>query len=118
VSAAVALEVSTLETADAGDGGSGAAGQPGQQNVGSGGNPLMTLNSCGGGNGGKGGAGGAGGGGAGGISVGIVWKGAMAPTVSADTTVTIGKFGAKGIGGVPGTNDGVVGVAQKVLAVN
>jgi hypothetical protein len=38
--------------------------------------------------------------------------------VSADTMITNGKPGAKGIGGEPGTNDGVVGVAQKVLPIN
>lgn len=114
----VMLEASTLTAADAGNGGTGAAGQTGQQDIGSGGNSLASANSCGGGTGGKGGNGGAGGGGAGGISVGIVWKGAMQPTVSADTTITTGKAGTKGNGGVPATNDGIAGVSQKILAAN
>jgi len=114
----VALESSTLTTADAGNGGTGAAGQPGQKEAGGGGSVADSLNSCGGGGGGFGGDGGAGGGGAGGISVGIVWKGGMAPTVSADTTTTNGKAGTKGNGGAPGTNDGIAGVSQKILSLN
>jgi hypothetical protein len=77
-----------------------------------------TLGACPGGNGGLGGDGGAGGGGAGGVSVGVLWKGAMAPTVTVDTTITNGKAGTSGIGGVPGTNNGIAGVAQKVLSLN
>ena len=107
---------STLSTADAGNGGYGAAGQQGQQLTAVGGDGFGT--GCDGGLGGPGGAGGAGGGGAGGISVGIVWKGAMAPTVSADTMITLGKAGTKGTGGVAGTNDGIAGVSQKVLSLN
>jgi hypothetical protein len=38
----------------------------------------------------------------------------MAPTLTATTTST-GKAGAKGSGGVPGTNDGIAGVKQDVL---
>jgi Protein of unknown function (DUF1565) len=114
----VVVEASTLLTADAGNGGGGAEGQPGQADIGAGGGVVSSINSCPGGNGGKGGAGAAGGGGAGGISVGIVWKGAMQPTVSADTTITNGKAGDAGPGGVPGTNDGMAGVAQKVLPLN
>jgi hypothetical protein len=112
------LEASSIATADAGDGGGGAAGQAGQDIAGMGGTVASTFNSCAGGNGGKGGAGGAGGGGAGGVSVGVLWKGAAQPTVSADTTITNGKVGAKGVGGEPNTNDGIVGVAQKILQVN
>jgi len=114
----VLLEACMLTTADAGNGGSGVDGQPGQQDIGSGGNSVASANSCGGGTGGKGAAGGASGGGAGGISVGVLWKGAMAPTVSVDTTITNGKAGAKGLGGAAGTNDGIAGVAQKVLPQN
>lgn len=118
VGSAVVLEACTLTTADAGNGGNGAAGQPALDDIGAGGGVVSSINSCPGGNGGKGGAGGAGGGGAGGISVGVLWKGVMTPTVSADTTITNGKAGAKGSGGVPGTNDGIAGVAQKVLPLN
>jgi hypothetical protein len=42
----------------------------------------------------------------------------MPPSVSPDTDTMNGKAGAKGIGGVPGANDGIVGVAQKVLQIN
>jgi hypothetical protein len=38
--------------------------------------------------------------------------------VSADTTITNGKAGMKGSGGEPGINDGIAGVAQKLLALN
>ncbi len=110
----ISLNACALVANDAGDGGSGAVGQPGQQVVGVGGSSLSIINSCNGGNGGKGGHGGAGGGGAGGISVSVVWRGASAPTLSADTTTAFGKAGAKGLGGVPGTNDGPDGVAQAV----
>jgi hypothetical protein len=114
----VVIESTVLATADAGNGGGGAAGQAGQAKAGSGGNSLDNANSCGGGVGGLGAAGAAGGGGAGGISIGVLWKGTTEPVLSVDTTVTNGKAGAKGIGGVPGTNDGVVGVAQKVRKVD
>ena len=59
-----------------------------------------------------------GGGGAGGISVGILWQGTTAPSVSADTTIITGNAGAKGPGGVPGVNDGVVGNAKTVLQLS
>jgi hypothetical protein len=113
----ITLEASSLTTADSGNGGAGAAGQLAKATIGAGGGVISSINSCPGGNGGKGGDGGAGGGGAGGISVGIVWKGAMAPTVSVDTTITNGKAGAKGAGGAA-TNDGIAGVAQKILPLN
>jgi hypothetical protein len=32
--------------------------------------------------------------------------------------ITNGKAGTKGTGGEPGNNDGVAGVAQKILALN
>lgn len=40
--------------------------------------------------------------GPGGISLGLLWKGALPPTVSADTdtTITNGNAGTKGVGGV------------------
>lgn len=115
LSSPVSLQATSIVTSDAGDGGNGAAGQPGQKEAGGGGAVVDTTNSCIGGNGGFGGDGGAGGGGAGGVSAGVLWKGAAQPTVSADTTITNGKAGAKGIGGTPGTNDGIAGVVQKVL---
>src|SRR6478736_3942086 len=68
------------------------------------------------GGGGGGGAGGAGGGAAGGISVGIAYQG-TAPTPDAATTITVGMSGTKGLGGVPGTNDGIDGKAQSILEV-
>ena len=110
----VLLQASTLTTADAGDGGSGRTGQSGQPESGAGGGVASTFNSCPGGNGGKGGDGGASGGGAGGISVAVVWKGSIAPTLT-DTTITTGKPGAAGIGGVPGSNDGVAGLRRDSL---
>ena len=51
---------------------------------------------------------------AGGISVGIVWHGETAPTQT-DTAIHIGIAGSGGVGGVPGTNDGLVGVERKLL---
>ena len=116
LNSSVTLQGCTLTTKDAGSGGSGHTGQPGQQTVGGGGIALNPLNSCAGGNGGKGGDGGPSGGGAGGISVGVLWKGTTAPTLSGGTTTT-GKAGAKGIGGLPGTNDGIAGVKQDMLQV-
>lgn len=113
----VSIESSDLVTADAGDGGGTVAGQPGDKTQGGfAGNPGPGA--CQGGAGGLGGDGGAGGGGAGGVSVGILWKGIAQPTVSANTTIVNGKLGAKGIGGAPGVNDGIAGVAQKLLQVN
>ena len=116
VNSPVTLDGCTLTSKDAGNGGAGHVGQPGQQTAGGGGNAINTLNSCGGGAGGKGGDGGASGGGAGGVSVGVVWKGALAPTLTNSTTMT-GKAGTKGIGGVPTMNDGIAGVKQDTLQV-
>ncbi len=99
----------TLVSGTAGNGGAGAAGQPGESQ---GGNPGVPDSSggCLGGRGGTGGAGGAGGGGAGGVSAGIVYKG-TAPALDAMTVSKFvqGQAGPKGVGGVPGTNDGVDG---------
>lgn len=102
-----------LVSANAGKGGNGVAGQPGQPIGGSAGS--FFGDGCAGGKGGKGGAGGAGGGGAGGISVGIAYQG-TAP-IPAASTITVGSSGTKGLGGVPGTNDGIDGKAQPVLEV-
>jgi hypothetical protein len=115
IESSVILEASSLVTADAGKGGAGAVGQAGQKEAGGGGAPVDTQNSCGGGSGGSGAAGGASGGGAGGISVGILWQGETPPGVSDDTSISTGKPGAKGAGGVPGSNDGIAGVAQEIL---
>jgi hypothetical protein len=109
---AVTLDHCELAAADAGKGGNGIAGQTGQMESGFAGNG--TLGGCQGGVGGLGGDGVPSGAGAGGISVGIIWKGDAAPTQSG-LTVTTGTAGAKGIGGDPGMNDGVDGVAQEVL---
>jgi hypothetical protein len=109
----VQIEASSLTTGNGGDGGKGLRGQAGQQSVGLGGSTVNPLNSCPGGNGGPGGDGGSSGGGAGGISVGILWSG-EAP-VQIDVASALGDPGARGIGGEPGENDGVAGVAQNVL---
>ncbi len=112
--ATVSLVESELVAGKGGNGGKGSAGQPPQSEYGFGG--TKTGNGCNGGNGGKGGAGGAGGGGAGGISVGILYKGTKPTTDAAtDGKITVGTKGNKGIGGAPGTNDGIDGVAQAVL---
>ncbi|MEI9947763.1 MAG: hypothetical protein WDO74_02000 [Pseudomonadota bacterium] len=110
----VVLNTCSLKTSDAGDGGAGIAGQFAQQQVGNGGNSVASTNSCGGGSGGKGADGGASGGGAGGVSVGVLWKGKIAPSLTGTTMIT-GRAGVKGMGGVPGTNDGIPGVKQDVL---
>ena len=115
VNSPVVLESCALVARDAGNGGSGRAGQPGQQDVGAGGGVILMINSCGGGNGGPGGSGGASGGGAGGISVGLVWNGEE-PMIDAPM-FTLGSAGGRGIGGDPGNNDGVDGVAREVLEV-
>jgi hypothetical protein len=103
-----------IETANAGDGGSGAIGQTGMTLGGNGGLPDA-LGGCQGGKGGPGGGGGASGGGAGGISAGIVHKGDAPTTDTID--YAIGQAGTKGDGGIPGTNDGVDGVAENVVEV-
>jgi hypothetical protein len=109
------LDASILAATDAGSGGTGAAGAAGGPGAarGNGGGGA-----CPGGNGGDGGRGGAGAGGSGGISAGILHKGA-APVVDGATeaTITVGKPGDKGTGGVPQTNDGKPGDAKKVLAL-
>ena len=110
------LDLVNLTAASAGNGGSGHAGQAGQQDVGFGGNVVTVGNACPGGNGGRGGNGGASGGGAGGISVGIVWTGVAEP-LQTQVTFQTGAPGEGGIGGEPGVNDGIDGVAQDVLEV-
>ncbi len=110
----VSVAQSQLASDDAGAGGKGVAGQPGQSPGGARGNGDNF--GCQGGIGGPGGNGGAGGGGAGGVSAGIVHKG-TAPTVDSNTTITPGKKGAPGIGGKPGSNDGIDGLAQDVVEV-
>lgn len=114
--ATVSLVNSSMQSGKAGDGGGGGTGQTAQ----TGGNPGIDQNAvgCSGGQGGNGGKGGNGAGGAGGISVGILWKGSTAPTMDTATTAAIvvaSKGGSKGIGGTPGGNDGIDGVAQNVL---
>jgi len=106
---------SELVTSDAGNGGSGASGQAGQTEYGFGG--LQSVGACPGGNGAGGGNGGAGGGGAGGISVAVLWKGTAAPAVDSGATIVLGKKGSKGVGGKPGSNDGIDGVAQNTFEV-
>lgn len=108
------LDTSEFSSSNAGNGGKGVAGQAGQAESGKGG--VQVPDGCGGGKGGKGGAGGAGGGAAGGISVGIAYQGS-APSPDPATTISVGTSGTKGLGGVPGTNDGIDGKAQNILEV-
>ncbi len=114
VSSSVSVNASELHAGNAGDGGKGSIGQGGQQGGYSG---LQSNPGCVGGTGGTGGTGGASAGGAGGISVGVLYKGSQ-PTLDPTTTTgtTVGKAGAKGVGGKPGTNDGIDGMAQPSLA--
>lgn len=109
----VTVDSSELVSADGGDGGTGVAGQTGQQIFGFGG--VKVASGCNGGDGGKGADGGPGGGGAGGVSAGVVWKG-KTPTLNG-TTPKLGNKGAKGVGGKPGTNDGIDGDAKPTLEV-
>ncbi len=105
----------TLTTGAAGKGGNGVAGQTGQKEFGFAGD--STAPACDGGNGAPGADGGAGGGAAGGVSAAVLWKGATAPVVDTGTNVKLGTQGAKGIGGKPGSNDGIDGLAQDVVEV-
>jgi hypothetical protein len=108
----VAIEDSEVAAAGGGDAGDGVAGQDGT----SGGDRGSSENACDGGAGGLGGKGGASGGGAGGISVGVLWNGEVGPSIGG-TEYMLGTPGAKGIGGEPGVNDGIDGVAEEVLEV-
>jgi hypothetical protein len=111
----VLVAESSVATGDGTSGGAGAAGQIGAAGATGG----VGMSACGGGNGAKGGDGAASGGGAGGISVGIVWKGEIAPIVDAATQIafTHGVAGKGGVGGAPGMNDGPDGIAQAVLGL-
>jgi hypothetical protein len=113
LTSSVTLEDSELLAALAGDSGNGAAGGEGQKEADDGG---AGRDSCDGGAGGYGGRGGAGGGGAGGISVGVLWRGESGPSILGNE-YTLGSPGAKGIGGEPGVNDGIEGVAEEVLEI-
>jgi hypothetical protein len=108
----VTVEGCELVTSDAGDGGAGATGQPGQTDAGRGGNG--SAGSCSGGEGGLGAAGGTGGGGAGGIVVALLFRGATAPAIDANTSIALGSPGAGGPGGIAGENDGIAGIAAAV----
>ncbi|HYO96437.1 MAG TPA: hypothetical protein VER33_18100 [Polyangiaceae bacterium] len=114
VNSGLLLEESQLTTAEAGRGGAGAAGQLGQ---GGGGAGARFGDGCDGGRGGSGATGGHGAGGAGGISVGVLFTGPRAVTIATDVTHTSGLAGAGGLGAATpaGTNDGIAGVAQRVL---
>lgn len=111
----VSVRSARLVSGTAGDGGQGIAGQEGQpggiRGSGSG-------DGCDGGKGGKGAEGGASGGGAGGLSVGILWKGDLAPTVSDDTAIEPGESGLGGVGGAPLENDGIRGASDDILRLN
>lgn len=113
VDSEVTLSESVLVAGGAGAGGAGSAGQEGQL----GGSAGAGVDGCRGGRGGTGGRGGAGGGGAGGISAGAVWIGTASPIFDA-SYVLKGDPGAAGIGGEPGVNDGIPGVAREVLEAN
>jgi hypothetical protein len=114
----VVLAECELTVANAGDGALGDVGQVGQAGGTGGAAPGGTYSApCVGGAGGPGGAGGAGGGGAGGVSVGIAWAGDFEPTVDEATEITVGDPGAAGVGGDPGNNDGIAGVALPMLEV-
>ncbi|HEX2881643.1 MAG TPA: hypothetical protein VHO25_19090, partial [Polyangiaceae bacterium] len=116
----VDLTACDLMVATAGDGSQGDVGQVGQVG-GDGGDGIGGNNGycvpCDGGGGGEGGTGGNGGGGAGGVSVGVAWAGDFEPTVDTSTVITLGDPGAAGVGGDPGNNDGIAGVAQAILEV-
>jgi hypothetical protein len=109
VMSTVILASCDILTVAAGNGGSGSAGQPGQLGGYAG---KAVSPGCAGGVGGEGGTGGAGGGGAGGLSVGIVWTNTQ-PTMDQTTNIVVPSAPAtKGTGGLPGTNDGIDGLAQ------
>ncbi len=111
VRSVVRLENTTITTGAGGLGGTGPTGQLGR----TGANPSPAPSGyCLAGKGGAGAQGGAGGGGAGGISVPVVYT-SDSTLAQEDTTLTPGTAGAKGVGGIPGTNDGVAGVAQATL---
>jgi hypothetical protein len=108
----ITLTSCSLESRTAGQGGSGRPGEAGQ----SGGMHANGYGAaCQGGAGAQGGDGAAGGGGSGGISVGIA---SAASTINIDdsTTYTPGVPGAGGHGAGK-DNDGLGGVAQKVLSL-
>jgi hypothetical protein len=112
----VTLVAAGLTTNVAGDGGNGSAGEPAQEEFGFGGIVDIGVDSCVGGAGGLGANGGASGGGAGGISVGIVWTGDEEPGQT-DVTFELGTAGDGGIGGEPGVNDGIDGLARDTYEV-
>jgi hypothetical protein len=117
VDSEVALDVGKLSAGNAGAGGSGHVGQTVEDGlVGGGGGVNSTTNSCYGGAGGPGAAGGASGGGAGGISVGIVWTGDEEPAQT-NVVFELGTAGDGGIGGEPGVNDGIDGLARDTYEV-
>jgi hypothetical protein len=110
----VVIEDSELFASHAGDSGNGASGEDGQLDFGIGG--TGENGGCTGGSGGNGGPGGAGGGGAGGISVGVLWSGEIGPSIRGND-YRLGRPGTRGVGGDPGVNDGIYGVAEEVLDV-
>jgi hypothetical protein len=96
----------------AGPGGNGGAGGTGQSGASGGGGGS---GACGGGQGGNGTGGGGGGGGAGGLSVGILYAGAIAPTVDDLTRIDVGNPGAPG-GAGPGGAGGASAVGNDKAA--
>jgi hypothetical protein len=104
-----------LTAKKAGTGGNAAPGQTGQTEFGFGG-ASAGGGACQGGNGAPGSDGGPGGGGAGGIAAGVAYHGPM-PTLS-NTNIEKGTAGGKGLGGIPGMNDGIGGSNEAILAVD
>jgi hypothetical protein len=109
----VVAENLSISAAAGSAGGLGSEGQPGQPG---GARGDGTGTACDGGNGGKGADGGSGGGGAGGLSVGVLWSGDTAPQLT-NPSITVGTPGAAGVGGDPGMNDGIPGIAMEVLGL-
>ena len=107
----VRVDACTLSSGQGGDGGNGAPGQAGQPQDELGG--TRAGGACNGGRGGPGGDGGASGGGAGGSSIGILFLG-QAPQVDS-LEFSIGDPGSAGVGGDPGVNDGVHGLAAEAV---
>ena len=112
LSSPVTVVASELHAGDGANGGTGVGGQIGQSGgVGGAG----SAPGCAGGFGGRGSAGGTGAGGVGGSSVAVLYTGTV-PTLDSSTqgAMTFGAKGLKGIGGKPGVNDGIDGVAMTV----
>jgi hypothetical protein len=118
VASSVTLSSSKLTSGAAGNGGSGAAGQVGQPGGGGGGGGRVTVGTdgCSGGTGGKGGDGGAGAGGAAGIAPAILFRGAQ--ILKEASSLASGTPATAGLGGKPGTNDGLPAPTGEQLEIS